>query len=67
MDKGTIANRITEWRSVSVRGFGRPKLRGEDDVREDVGTMRIKNWSKLALGRTAQKRIVEQDKVRKEF
>jgi hypothetical protein len=48
MDKETIVNRITEWRIISVRRIGRPTLRGEDDVREDVGRMRTENWSKLA-------------------
>ena len=45
----------------------RPTLRVENDVREDVGTMRVKNWSKLALGSAARKRIVEQAKAHKEL
>jgi hypothetical protein len=42
-------------------------LRGEDDVRENVGRMRIQNWSKLALDIQARKRIVEQAKAHKEL
>jgi len=28
---------ITEWRPILVRSIGRPRLRWEDDVRENVG------------------------------
>lgn len=28
--------RITEWRPISVRRIGRPRLKWEDNVREDV-------------------------------
>jgi len=38
---------ITVWRPVAVRRIGRPKFRWEDDVREDMGKMKIWNWSKI--------------------
>jgi len=40
-------------------------LRWEDDVREFLGKMKTQNWSKMAMGREAWKRIVEQAKIHK--
>jgi hypothetical protein len=48
-------------------GIGRTMLRGEGNVTEDVGRMKIQNCSRLALDIQARKRIVEQAKAHKEF
>lgn len=32
-----MVKNITEWRPISVRRIGSPRLRWEGDVREDVG------------------------------
>jgi hypothetical protein len=45
----------------------RPKLSWEDDFRTDVGKMLIQNWSKMAMDRTACKRIAEHAKTHKEL
>ena len=34
-----------------VRRFGRPKLRLEDGVDQDVRILEVKNWKKVALNR----------------
>lgn len=39
----------------------------DDDVRADLGEMKFKNLSKMAMDRKAWKRIVEQAKTRKEL
>jgi hypothetical protein len=57
-----MVKRITEWRPIAVRRIGRPRLRWEDDVRVDLGKMKIRNWSEMAMDREAQKRTVEQAK-----
>ena len=57
---------MTEWRPIAVRRIGRPRLRWEGDVREDMGKMKIQNGSKMAMKREAWKRTVEQAKTHKE-
>jgi hypothetical protein len=34
-----------------VRGVGRPKLRWEDDIDQDMRILEVKNWKKVALAR----------------
>jgi hypothetical protein len=57
---------ITEWRPIAVRGIGRLRLRLEDDVREDLGRMKIQNWSKMPMDREAWKRFVELAKIQRD-
>jgi len=47
MDEERTVKRITVWRPDAVRRIGRLKLRWKDDVREDLGKMKIWNWSKI--------------------
>lgn len=37
----------------------------EDDVREDLGRMKIQNWSKISMDREAWKRYVELAKTQR--
>jgi hypothetical protein len=43
--------RITEWRQITVRRIGILRLRWEDDVREDLGRIKIRNKSEMAIDR----------------
>ena len=45
----------------------RKKIRGEGDVRADMGKLNIQNWSKMAVDTESWKRIVEQAKTHEEF
>jgi len=65
MDEERTVKRITVWRLVTVRRIGRQKLRWEDDVSEDLGKMKIWNWSKM--DREAWKRVFEQSTTHKEL
>ena len=67
MDKEKTVKRITEWRPFAVRRIGRLRLRWEDDVRENLGRMKIQNWSKRAIDREAWKRTAEQARTHKEL
>ena len=46
---------------------GRPRLRWEDDVRNDVGEMGVKNWKLRAQERKQWNEITEQAKTHKEL
>ena len=66
MDRERTAKRKIEWRPIAVTRIGRPGLRWGDDVRADLGKMKIQNWSKMVMDRDAWKGIVEQAKTHKE-
>jgi hypothetical protein len=57
-----MVKRITQCRPIAVR-IGRLRLRLEDDVREDMGSMKFQNCSKMDIDRDAWKRTVEQAKT----
>ena len=44
---------------MSKRPIGRPKTRWEDDVLEDIRSMDVRNWKKVAQGRDSWKKAVE--------
>jgi hypothetical protein len=45
---------------MSKRPIGRPKTRWEDDVLEDIKSMNIRNWNKVAQNRDSWKKVDEQ-------
>jgi hypothetical protein len=48
---------------LPLRPVGRPKIRWEVDVRNDLQIKKIKNWKKSVLNRNLWKTIVEQTKT----
>jgi hypothetical protein len=67
IDKERTVKRIADWRTVAVRRIGTPKLRWENYIREDLGKMKVQNWSKMAMDRDAWRRIAEQIKSLKDL
>ena len=45
---------------MSKRPIGRPKLRWEDDILEDIKSMNVRNWKNVAQNRDRWKKVVEQ-------
>jgi hypothetical protein len=52
--------KIKRWKPMSKRAIGRPRLRWEDDVLEDMKSMNVRNWKNVAQNRDRWKKIVEQ-------
>jgi hypothetical protein len=44
---------------MSKRPIGRPKTRSEDDVWEEIKSVNISNWKKVAQNRDSWKKVVE--------
>ena len=42
------------------RPTGRPKTRWEDDVLEDIKSINVRDWKKVAQNRDSWKKVVEQ-------
>ena len=52
--------KIKRWKPMSKRPIGRPKLRWEDDVLEDIRSMNVRNWKNVTENTDRWKRVVEQ-------
>jgi len=65
LDKEWMVKRVTEWRSMAARRICRPRLRWEDDDREDLSKIKIQNWSEMAMDKEAWWINVEQAKIAK--
>jgi len=46
-----VAKAIYKWKPYGTRPEGRPRLRWEDDVRNDLRKMGVKNWKRRAQER----------------
>jgi hypothetical protein len=55
------------WKPVAPRHIGRPKLRWEADVRNDLKAMKVQNWKKLTQDRNKWNGIIEQAKTHVEL
>jgi hypothetical protein len=60
MAEDNIAQKIKRWKPMSKRPKGRPKTRWEDDVLEDIKSIKISNWKKVAQNRESWNKVVEQ-------
>jgi hypothetical protein len=60
MTEGNNVQKIKRRNPMSKRPIGRPKTLWEDDVLEDIKSMNIGNWKKVAQNRDSWKKAVEQ-------
>jgi hypothetical protein len=51
MTEDNVVQKIKRWKPMFNRPIGRPKMRWEDDVLEDVRSMNVRNWKKVAPNR----------------
>ena len=54
---------MCEWKPMATRSLGRPKNRWENDVKNDLNIMRIRNWKDCIQDRYKWKGIVEKAKT----
>ena len=52
--------KIKRWKPMSKRPIGRSKTRWEDDVLEDIKSMNVCDWRKIAENKGSWKKVVEQ-------
>ena len=60
-----LCRRLRDGNPCLKRPIGRPKTRWEDDVLEDIKSINISNWTKVAQNREIWKKVVEQARRRK--
>ena len=51
-----------KWKPHATRPKGRPRLRWDDDVRDDLRKMGVNNWKQKAQGRKPWRGTIEQAK-----
>jgi hypothetical protein len=59
MTKDNIVQKIKRWKPMSKRPTGRPKMRWENDVLEDVRSMNVRDWNNLAQNIDRREKVVE--------
>jgi hypothetical protein len=52
----------SNWNTVKRRSQGRPKYRWEDNIKQDICQMRVKNWIVCVQDRGKWKELVEKAK-----
>jgi hypothetical protein len=62
-----VAKSIYKWKPYARRPKGRPRLRWEDDVRNDLRKMGVKSWRLRVQERKQWNEIIEQAKNHKEL
>jgi hypothetical protein len=58
-----MVKKVYEWKPMAIRSLGRPQTRWENDVKNDLNTMKIYNWKDSIQDRHKWKRIVENPKT----
>ena len=54
-----IVQKVNRWKPMSKRPTGRPKTRWEDNVLEDIKSINISNWKKVAQNRDSWEKVFE--------
>jgi hypothetical protein len=67
MSNERVPKTIYKWKPYATRLKGRPRLRWEEDVRNDLGRMGTKNWKQNAQERKQWKEIIEEAKTHEEL
>jgi len=67
MTNQRLAKAIYKWKPYATRPKGRPRVRWEDDARNDLRKMGMTNWKQRTQERKQWKEIIEQVKTHKEL
>jgi hypothetical protein len=60
MPEDNVVQKIKRWKPMSKRPIGRPKTRWKSYVLEDIKSINVSNWKKVAQNRDSWKKVVEQ-------
>ena len=63
MPEERIVKKVGKWKTMLKRPLGRPKNRWEDDIRNDMKKLKIKNWTSRIQDRNEGKLYVERGKT----
>jgi hypothetical protein len=57
IDNNRTVKKVFNTKPIGIRKTGRPKLRWEDDVIQDIKTLGVKNWRNVAMENESRKKL----------
>ena len=63
MPEARATKKVFKWNPLATRPRGRPKYRWEDNIIQDLGQLKIKNWLTCVQDRAKWKDVVEKAKT----
>jgi hypothetical protein len=63
MDNNRTVKKVLDTKPIGTRKIGRPKLRWEDDVIQDIKTLEVKNWRNLAMEKESWQTLLRKAKA----
>jgi len=63
MQETRMVKAIHAWKLISKRPMGRPKIRWEDDVKNDIQRLKLPKWNNLVQDRRRWKEVVGKAKT----
>jgi hypothetical protein len=63
MAEDNNVKKIKRWKPMYKRPIGRPKIRWEENVLEDIKSMNVHNWKNVAQNRDKRKKVDEQGRT----
>jgi hypothetical protein len=58
MDNSRTVKKVFNTKPIGIRKTGRPKLRWEDDVIQDVKSLGVKNWRNVAMEKESWQKLL---------
>jgi hypothetical protein len=59
MENNRTVKKVFDTRPEGTRKIGRPKLRWEDGVIQDIRALGVKNWSNVAMDREDWRKLLK--------
>jgi hypothetical protein len=63
MDNNRTVKKVFNTKPIGIRKIGRPKLRWEYNVIQDVKTLRVKNWRNVAMEKESWQKLLRKARV----
>jgi hypothetical protein len=57
-----IVKKVHEWKPMAIRSLGRPKNKWENDVKNNLNVMKLRNWKDCIQDRHKWKGMVQKAK-----
>jgi hypothetical protein len=65
MDQARPTRKLLDSKPMGTRPVGRPRLRWQEDVTEDLRKLKVKNWKETAKDRRTWRHLAEKVKTHK--
>jgi hypothetical protein len=63
MDNNRTVKKVLDTKPIGTRKIGRPKLRWEDDVIQDIKALGVKNWRNSAMEKESWQMLLRKAKA----